>query len=910
MGRSGEGSRADRAYRVLLLAYPRRFRSRFGQGMRATFLSDHARVRAAGRWGLAPFWGTTVVQALWFGATERARDAIGSLSSVVSLRESGVGSTVSDARHALRLLAGSPLLTAVSVASLAIGIASTAAVWTAGDALLFRASPGIRNSARIVEIARTTDGSGFGTLSYPTFRYLRDHARTLEAITATTLSPVPLSMRLGPTSERVYGRTVSSTFFDVLGVRPAFGRFFTPHEDDVPDARPVAVLSHRLWTRRFGASPSVLDEPIRPNGTTFIVVGVAEAGFENTTFLGTDLWIPMAMAGLARGEPTAELLADPTSTWHMAIGRLADGATATSARSELKSLLDAYRAETPSIPDSYGITVIPSGRVPPPVRRTFAAFATLLFALAGGLLAIACSNVTGALLARASARQREMATRLALGASHWRLIRQMLVETLVLFAVAGLVALALALWLESVLEALLPALPVPVSLDLGPGPRIFAFVGALCLVTGVVAGLAPARHALRTDVSRMLHGIRATSGPGRLRLRGVLVVSQVALSLALAVSAALFGRTLREAALVDTGFRTEGVTLVSLDTTVTGSTGGEGVALMGRVVGRVESISGVEAVGHSRTVPLQGGRFGLGSVRIPGDAELGDVRFDPGGWDVVSPGFFRAVGLPLREGRAFSPYDRDGSPPVAVVSESFAGRAWPGRSALGRRFWQIRGPHDDGRPFEVVGVVKDARYRSIGEPPQPFVFVPFAQHPQAQVELFVRHAPGLSIDRELRDAVFGVDPDLPVVQIQSFESAAALGLLPQRVAAWISGVGSGVGALLAALGVYGMGTFLAQRRKREIAIRIALGASRGSVRWAVVDQTLRLAASGGALGLGLALVIGRTAESLGLLVGVSPSDAPTLGAAALAMGVILLLASDSPARRAAATDPAAALRAE
>ncbi len=621
---------------------------------------------------------------------------------------------LTDIRYALRLLARSPLFTATSVLSVAIGIAAATVIVELADALLWRASPGIRDASRVVDIARTTNGRGFGTMSYPAFRYLREQTQSLEAMAATTLSPVPMSLRDagvaaadgraaavdgdgdgdGMTSQRVYGRTVSANFFDVLRVRPAMGRFFRGDEDEVADARPVAVLSHRFWRDRFRSDAGVLDRAISLNGVAFTVIGVAEAGFENTTFVGTDLWIPMMMAAAVRApaEPAAELFANPRSTWHMAIGRLKPGVTVEAAQAELNARFDAFKATvTPAVPAAHGILAVRSGRVPPPVRLPFSAFAGLLFVLTTGLLAIACSNVAGMLLARSAARQREMATRLAIGASRRRLLGQMLIETLVLFGAAGLAALPIALWLTSALQAFVPALPMPVALELSLSVRGLTFAGGVSLLAGLIFGLAPARQALRPDVARMLHGQTSTAGRDRLRLRQGLVVAQIALALAVTITAGLFVRTLLAAARIDSGFRTANVDVITLDTSLADATGLRAVPLMQRVVDRIRAIGGVESAGHARMIPLEGGSFAIGRVRVPGASDAALAHLNDDNWDVVSPDYFRSVGLPVVDGRAFSDDDREGRPLVAIVNESFARIAWPGRSAIGQRVWQVQG---------------------------------------------------------------------------------------------------------------------------------------------------------------------------------------------------------------------------
>jgi predicted permease len=719
-------------------------------------------------------------------------------------------------------------------------------------------------------------------------------------------------------SERVYGRTVSANFFDVLQVRPAMGRFFRSDEDIVADARPVAVLSHRFWRDRFRSDTGVLDRTVSLNGVTFTVIGVAEARFENTTFVGTDLWIPMTMAAAVRApaEPAAELFGDPRSTWHMAIGRLNPGVTVEAAQAELNTLFEAFKTSVaPAVPATHGILAVRSGRVPPPVRLPFSAFVGVLFALTTGLLAIACSNVAGMLLARSTARHREMATRLAIGASRARLIGQMLIETLVLFGAAGIAAIPITLWLTSALHSFMPALPMPVALDLSVSVRGVTFAASVSLLAGLIFGLAPARHALRADLSGMLHGQTSTAGRERLRLRQGLVIAQIALALAVTITAGLFVRTLLAASRIDPGFRTANVDVITLDMSLAGATGSRAVPMMERVVDRLRAIGGVESAGHARMIPLEGGSFAIGRVRVPGASDAALALLNDDNWDVVSPDYFRSVGLPLVGGRAFSSDDREGRPLVAIVNESFARIAWPGRSAVGQRVWQVQGGDrtktgapNEGRPLTIIGVVKDAKYRTIGEAPRAFIYVPFAQQPQARVELFVKRAAGQSIERDVRAAIGSVEPDLPIVRIQSFEQAAAMGLFPRRLAAWVAACAGVIGIFLAALGLYGLAAFLVAQRTREIAIRMALGATHRDVRSMVLSQAARLGAAGSIAGVLLAVGLGRFTQNANLLLGVTPTDPVTLIAMSALMLSVLFAATWMPARRATATNPSAALR--
>jgi len=452
-------------------------------------------------------------------------------------------------------------------------------------------------------------------------------------------------------------------------------------------------------------------------------------------------------------------------------------------------------------------------------------------------------------------------------------------------------------------------LPLTLNLDFGVNLRVMAFAFGLALITGIVFGLAPARHALSADLAPMLHGANATADRRRFGLRNTLVAAQVALSLMLVVTALLFLRSLDKAAETDPGFATKNIQIASVDVSLAGYREQQAVALASRFTERLQAISGIESVAHARMIPLQGSGFGLGSVRVPGVESAGrdDGRFDAD-WDIVSPGYFETISLRIVDGRAFRDSDRDGAPWVAIVNETFARRAWPGQSAVGRTFLQQAGDSEE-RSVEIVGVARDAKNRFISSAPAPFIYVPMAQQPfSPRLEFYVRHVPGRQLGAEIRAAMTQVEPSVPVIMLQSFEDAAAIGLLPQKLAAWISGSVGAIGVFLAALGLYGLMAFLVTQRTREIAIRMALGASNHEVRAMVLRQAGTLAAIGGLIGLVLAGAIGTLAKSL--LVGVPPIDPVAFGGTALLFAVVLAIAAWTPARRAAATDPATALRAE
>ena len=623
--------------------------------------------------------------------------------------------------------------------------------------------------------------------------------------------------------------------------------------------------------------------------------------------IGTDLWAPMAMVQVVRGQPDSSMLNSPRGVWHIAIGRLKPGVSLAQAKAELNALNAAYNKAEPEANQRHTINLASMGRIPGPVRTPFLAFIGFLFALTGALVAIACSNVAGMLLARAATRRREMATRLAVGAGRGQLIRQLLTETMVLFAAAAVASVPLTYWLVSLLAGSLPALPVILALEFGVNLRVMLFAFAVALVTGIVFGLAPARHALGADLAPMLHGGNSTADRKRFRLRNALVTSQVALSLMLVITAFLFLRSLANAAYTDPGFKTANTMLASVDVSLSGYREQQAVELASRYRERLKAIPGVESVASARMIPLQGSGFGLGSVGVPGgQGNRDDGRFESD-WDVVSPEYFETIGMPIVEGRAFRASDTVGAPWVAVVSETFVKQVWPGQSGVGRVFMQ-RTDEEKEHPVTIVGVARDAKYRYVSSANAPFIYVPMSQQPIPVMEFYVRHAPGRQVAQEIRTVMAQVEPNVPVLMVQSFDDATSIGLLPQKLAAWIAGSVGTIGVFLAALGLYGLMAFLVAQRTKEIAIRMALGASNGDMRAMVLRQAGTLGAIGGVIGLLLAAGIGTLAQAL--LVGVPPIDPASFGGTALMFLIVLAIAAWTPANRAAATDPATALRSE
>ena len=814
-----------------------------------------------------------------------------------------------DIRYAIRVLAKSPLFAFTAVASLALGVAASTSIFSLADALLLRPLPGISDPGTVIDIGRNVRGEGFDNFGYPLFVVLRERNTSLSSMAAVRLEPGAMSFASGDSSERVFALLVSGNYFEVLGTQPAAGRFFIPEEDKTPGTHPVIVLNHRFWEERFQKDPNVIGTTLRLNGLPFTIVGVAQEGFTGHAIVTADFWVPFMMDGVVRGEPDRSLLANERAVWHTAIGRLKPGVSVAQAGQELDAITKNYlRERNDNRADRWGMSTARSERVPVPGRTPVVGFLAVLGTLTTLVLVIACSNVAGMMLARALQRRREVATRLAVGASRARIIGQLLAEGVVLALVAAAVSIPATNSLVGLLQAFQPSLPVPIALELRVDPRTMIFAVALSMATAVLFALLPALQATRFDVAPALHGATATMDRRRAWLRHGLVAGQVAMALLLLVATGLFLRSLQEAASVDQGFTVENVDTVQIDTQLAGYKEPEGMRAIGELIDRFRRIDTVTSVGASRMVPLLGGGLGLGGLRVPGyQGPDGRDTIDGVDWDVVSPGYFEALQMPLVRGRAFSDADRQNAPMVAIINETFAQRVFGERDPIGQQVLQQVSEKEE-RPLQIVGVARNAKYRSLSESPRAFIYVPLTQQYMSEVTFYIRRSTPESRIAAAREVVRGFDPSLPVVFTQTFEQATAIGLLPQRLAAWVAGSVGTVGLLLAALGLYGLTAFAVAQRTREIAVRMALGATRESVLRLVLRQAARLATIGAIIGLALAVGISIALQSL--LIGIQPMDPIAFAAATFILTGVLLLASWAPARKAANLDPMRALRSE
>ena len=812
-----------------------------------------------------------------------------------------------DVRFAVRLLRKSPLFTITAALSLAIGIGANTTIFSVANALLLRPLPGLAAPDRLVDLGRTQRGEGFDTVSHPYFRSVRERATTLEGVYAVRLEPSPMSLGGRGAAERVFGTVVSGNYFTVLGTRAAYGRTLEDRDDGTPGESPVTVISHELWERRFNSDPGIVGQSILLNSHPFTIVGVAPRGFQGTTLLRADLWLPISMTAAAIPRVRSGLT-ERRPVWLVMGGRLKSGVSIAQAQGEMTAIAAGLVREFPEDYRDKGMAVAASALVPGRINIV-AGFMGLLMVIVGLVLLIACVNVAGMMLARAAGRRREIAVRLAIGAGRGRLIRQLMTEAVIVFAAGGAIGLLLSRWLTSLLLAVLPALPFPVGLDTPTDWRVLAFAIGLSLVTALLSGLAPALQASGASLVPALKMDGMDTGPAKLRLRNAFVVGQITMSLLLVIAAGLFLRALQHAAAVQPGFDQERVDVITLDLSIAGykpDAGDDaGRTFVRDLLQRIVALPGIDSATASVDLPLDGGRMGLGAIRLPGRPEgSNNVNAD---WNVSEPGLFRTLGMRLVSGRDFSSDDTRTSPRVAIVNEAFAHRTWPAEDALGQRLL-VDGQDNQQDTVTVIGVAADAKLISLSDAAEPYISVPLAQQNMSRVSLLVKTSGEASAIPQVRALLRELNPNLPLTVAMPLSDVTAIGLVPQRLVASVAGSLGLVGLVLAAIGIYGVTAYAVSRRTREIGIRVALGADQGRVLRLVLRQGLILAGIGVVIGVVLAALGSTLVESL--LYGVRGLDPITFAGACLLFAGVTLAATYFPARRAARIDPISALRAE
>jgi predicted permease len=821
-----------------------------------------------------------------------------------------------DAGYALRLLRRNPITAVTAVVSLSIGIGANTAIFTVANAVLFRAPAGVVQPDRLVDIGVRRDDGGLGNTSYPTYVDVRGRATTLAGVYAHEMFPHAMSLGVSnrQAAERVFGHFVTTSYFTVLGAVPVAGRLFDAGDGDQPGASPVAVLSDAFWARRFNKDAAVVGQTIRINAQAFTVVGVAPEGFQGSGIMAADVWLPLNM--VASADSRESVLSARGGAWLVMGGRVKPGVSIAQAAAELDSIGQALDREYPNPAGARGLRLAPSSRVGGN-NRVIGAFFALLMVVVSLVLVVACANVAGILLARAAARRREVAVRLAIGAGRARLVRQLLMEATILFVLGGASGLMLARAMTSLAIPLLPSLPFPISVTLALDGRVIAFTTGLSLAAALLSGLVPALQASKADVMTALKD-EAEGSPRASRLRSAFVVAQVAFSLLLVVAAGLFVRALERAGSMNPGFDPHGVELASVDLAMGGYTGSTGPRFARDLLDRVRQLPSVETATIARVFPGGFEGIGLGGVMVPGvPLPTGEPFLYPA-WNIVEPGYFATLRIPLAAGRDFSATDVDGAQPVAIIGEGLARQFWPGQAAIGKfisqQLFGPRGPNGT-RSLLVVGVARDVKSSSLIDGlAAPFVYVPLQQHEPygermvANLTIAARTTHGQRIAEEIRTLVVSMNPNLPIVTSQTLDDATALGLVPQRIAASVSGSLGIVGLLLAAIGIYGVTAYAVARRTHEFGIRIALGARRADIVRMVLWHGMMLTAIGCAIGLSLGAAAAQVLAVF--LFGLPPLDPVTFGGATVLFAAIGLAACYGPARRATNVDPLVALRHE
>ncbi|HYJ06802.1 MAG TPA: ABC transporter permease [Chthoniobacterales bacterium] len=805
-----------------------------------------------------------------------------------------------DIRFGFRQLLRKPGFAALAIISMALGIGANTSIFSLLDTVLLRPLP-VHEPARLVQLFGTLHNGADVTLqSYLNYKDFRDRNTVLSGLSAYNI--VISSLSHGGRNERVCGYLVSGNYFDLLGVKPALGRAFLPEEDATPGSHPVAVLSHGSWERRFGSNPGIIGQTVQFNGRAFTVVGVAPKGFTGTEVAYVpEMFIPMMMA--REIEPGSNWLERRTADNLFVVGRLKPGVTDAQARAELETINAQLGKDYPENAGR-GLMLGKPGLFLPEIRNAVFGFAGILTVVGGLVLLLACVNLANLLLARATERRKELAVRLAIGASRNRLIRQLLTEGLLISLAGGAAGVGLAAFINQTVRNLRLPTEIALLFDLRIDWRVLTFTLLLSVATGILFSIIPALQSSKPELVPALKDESSMGGFRRSRLRNALVIAQVSLSLVLLVSAGLIVRGLQAAQKVRPGFNPENRVALSFDVVLQGYDEARGRAFYQQALERARSLPQIESVAMTDNLPL-GLHYNSSRVYIEG-APFTGVSNLPGVLPLsASPGYFDVMGIPLR-GRDFRRDEDKLETRVAIVNETFARRFFSGQDAIGKRF-NFRGP--DEPFFEIIGVVPDGKYSSLGEDPKPAAYLPLFRNYGGFVTLVARTRGDAQASlNALRTAVQQLDPTLPIFSPKTLTEHMGLSLFPARIAAIALGSFGVLALILAAVGIYGVMSHVVAGRTREIGLRMALGAQLSDVRRLIVRQGMWLAAIGSIIGLALALTGARLLKAF--LYGVSASDPITFTFISLLLLTIAFLACWIPARRASRVDPMVALRAE
>jgi predicted permease len=803
-----------------------------------------------------------------------------------------------DVRYALRSLRKAPGFALVALVTIALAVGANTTVFTFMERFVLRPLPGVPDADRLVRFRTGAPGGGEWSVSYPDFRTWREAARAFDGMSVWSFTE--LNLRADGPAQRAWGVYASWDIFHTLRVRPILGRVFGP--DDESRATPAVVLSYAYWQRVFAGDSGVLGRHVLLNNQDFTVIGVLPPRFVGTEVgLSFDLWVPVTTLPLLR-PGNSGAMTNHGWRWLDTVARLKPGVSLAQARADM---LAAHRSLVETQESDRNTTVVVKRFGDEGAVSWFRPLTAALLGVTLVVLLVACANLANLLLARATARRREIAIRLAVGSGRGRLVRQLLTESLVLAFGGGALGVLVALWGRDSVYSFIPAAPLPIGFDMPLDARVLGFALLATLFTGLLFGLIPALQASRPDLVPALRDGAATGPAHRSRLQSLLVGAQVALSLVSLVCAGLFVRGLHRAQAVDIGVEAPSqILLVNTSLFLAGyQSDSTGRPALERLLTEVRGVPGVRSASVAMTVPLGFGGWSSSSMDVEGYEFRHDE--DPAiPWNSVGPDYFATAGTRVLQGRDFTAMDRSGAQPVAIVNEAFVRRYWPGREALGR---QLR--FGGGTWRTVVGVVRDTKFRQLDEGPRPFVYFPILQVYTSGFTLHVRaEGDPRGLQQALRRAFERVDANLPFNDVRTFaENMGAVTFIQEMGASMLTAFGV-LALVLAAVGLYGVLSYSVVQRTREMGVRIAIGAGRREVIGLVVGRAMRLTALG--LVVGLALAVGAGILLRSQIFGVSPVDPVTLGAVVVVLTAVAAAAAWIPARRAAAVDPIIALQAE
>lgn len=783
---------------------------------------------------------------------------------------------------------------------MALGIGANSAIFSLVDTVLLRPLP-VRDPGQLIAVdGQLPNGADFTLQSYLNYKDYRERNTVFSGLLAYRF--VVASLSHNGVNERAWGFDVSGNYFDVLGVKPTLGRGFLTEEDQTPDSHPVVILSYACWQKRFAGDPSIVGQKILLNTHPFTVIGVGPKGFVGTEVAYTpEFWVPLMMAKTI--EPGSTWLDDRESDNLFVVGRLKSGTTVEQAKAQLDVVTEQLAKEHPKENAGRGVLLMPPGLFIPNIRNSIFAFSGLLVVVGALVLLLACVNLANLLLVRATERRKEIGIRLAVGASRSRLVRQLLTESVMLSIVGGGVGLLLAAWINRAIEAIKLPTDIALLFDLRIDWRVLLFTLALSLLTGIFFSLIPALQSSKPELVPALKEENAFAGFRRSHLRNALVIAQVALSLVLLIGAGLIVRSLQAAQRMRPGFNPQNAVALSFDLGLQGYDDQKGRAFYHRLMERAAAIPGIHSVAATDVLPLALD-YSSNTIYIEGQPVRSKSEMPLAIPYSVSPKFFQTMEMPLR-GRDFLPNEDHKDSRFAVVNETFARRFFPGQDAIGKRY-NHSGPND---PFwQIIGVVPDGKYNTLGEEPKPVVYRPL-RYFDSQFTLVARSdADPRIILAALRRSVSELDPTLPVYDVKTLSEHMNIPLFPAKMAAGILAGFGLLALLLAAVGIYGVMSYVVAGRTREIGLRMALGAQGGDVLRLILRQGMLLALIGALLGLTIGF--GGTRLLKTLLYGVNAADPLTFAAVTLLLACVTFLACWLPALRATRVDPMHALRAE